>query len=104
MKYIITENRLIDFVDKYFEKNVGKLRKFPLTHINAREDDFELVTDGGKTLFTYFDYHLGVEEQLFYNMMALFNLEKRELEKLLEKWFDKHYPDNMVITAYPIVE
>ena len=45
MKYIITENRLIDFVDKYFEKNVGKLRKFPLTHINAREDDFELVTD-----------------------------------------------------------
>lgn len=104
MKYIITENRLIDFVDKYFEKNVGKLRKFPLTHINAREDDFELVTDGGETLFTYFDYHLGVEEQLFYKMIALFNLEKRELEKLLEKWFNKHYPDNLVITAYPIVE
>ena len=104
MKYIITENRLVDFVDKYFENNIGKLRKFPLTHINAREDDFELVTDGGETLFTYFDYHLGVEEQLFYKMMALFNLEKRELEKLLEKWFDKHYPGNMVITAYPIVE
>ena len=104
MKYIITENRLIDFVDKYFEKNVGKLRKFPLTHINAREDDFELVNDGGETLFTYFDYHLGVEEQLFYKMMALFNLEKRELEKLLEKWFNKHYPDSMVITAYPIIE
>ena len=77
MKYIITENRLVDFVDKYFENNIGKLRKFPLTHINAREDDFELVTDGGETLFTYFDYHLGVEEQLFYKMMALFNLEKR---------------------------
>ena len=103
MKYIITENRLVDFVDKYFENNIGKLRKFPLTHINAREDDFELVTDGGETLFTYFDYHLGVEEQLFYKMMALFNLEKWELEKLLEKWFSKHY-DGMVLTIYPIIE
>jgi hypothetical protein len=37
-------------------------------------------------------------------MMALFNLEKRELEKLLEKWFNKHYPDSMVITAYPMIE
>jgi hypothetical protein len=27
-----------------------------------------------------------------------------ELEKLLEKWFEKKYPDNMVITAYPIIE
>jgi hypothetical protein len=37
-------------------------------------------------------------------MMALFNLEQREMEKLLEIWIDKHYPGNMVITAYPIVE
>ena len=104
MKYIITENRLVDFVDKYLEDSVGRLRVFPLTHINAREGDFELVKDNGETIFTYGDYHLGVEEHLFYKMMALFNLEQRELEKLLEKWFDKHYPENMVITAYPIVE
>ena len=104
MKYIITENRLVDFVDKYLEDSVGRLRVFPLTHINAREGDFELVKDNGETIFTYFDYHLGVEEHLFYKMMALFNLEQRELEKLLEKWFDKHYPGNMVITAYPIIE
>jgi len=26
------------------------------------------------------------------------------LEKLLEKWFNKHYPDSMVITAYPMIE
>ena len=104
MKYLITENRLVDFVDKYLNDVVGELDKVELDDINAREDDFELVTDGGETLFTYFDYHLGVEEQLFYKMTALFNLEKRELEKLLEKWFNKHYPDNLVITAYPIVE
>jgi hypothetical protein len=45
MKYIITENRLVGLVDKYIEDSVGKLRKFPLEHINAREDDFELVDD-----------------------------------------------------------
>jgi hypothetical protein len=104
MKYIITENRLVDFVDKYLEDSVGTLRKFPITHINARDDDFELTTDNGDTIFTYLDYHLGVEEHLFYKMMALFNLDKRDLEKLLEKWFDKNYPGNMIITAYPIIE
>ena len=52
MKYIITENRLVDFVDKYLEDSVGRLRVFPLTHINAREGDFELVKDNGETIFT----------------------------------------------------
>lgn len=104
MKYLITENRLVDFTDKYLADSLGRLRKFPITHINAREDDFELVTDRGETIFTYHDYHLGVEENLFYKMMSLFNLDKRETEKLLEKWFNKHYPDNMVITAYPMIE
>ena len=54
MKYLITENRLVDLVDKYLEDSIGKLRKFPLTHMNAREDDFELADDSGETIFTYF--------------------------------------------------
>ena len=103
MKYVITENRLVDFVDKYFENNIGRLRKFPLDHINAREDDFELADDSGETIFTYFDYGLGVEENLYTKMMSLFNLSHKELEKLLEKWFTKHY-DGMVLTIYPIIE
>jgi hypothetical protein len=36
--------------------------------------------------------------------MNLFGLDKRETEKLIEKWFDKNYPDNLVITAFPIIE
>jgi hypothetical protein len=104
MKYVITENRLVNLVDNYLEDSVGRLRKFPIVHINAREDDFELVNDKGQTIFTYHDYHLGVEEHLFYKMMSLFNLEKKELEKLFEKWFEKNYPDSMVIAAYPIIE
>lgn len=103
MKYLITENRLVDLVDKYLEDSVGKLRKFPLEHINAREDDFELVDDSDNTIFTYFDYGLGVEDTLYVKMLSLFNLNHRELEKLLEKWFTKHY-EGMVLTIYPIIE
>jgi hypothetical protein len=103
MKYIIAENRLVDLVDKYLEDSIGRLRKFPLDHINAREDDFELSDDSGETIFTYFDYGLGVEENLYIKMLSLFNLNHRELEKLLEKWFSKHY-DGMVLTIYPIIE
>jgi hypothetical protein len=100
MKYVITENRLVDFVDKYLEDSIGRLRKFPITHINAREDDFELVDDKGETMFYYYDYGLGVEEKLYLKMLSLFNLNHRELEKLLEKWFKNHY-DGMVLTIYP---
>jgi hypothetical protein len=104
MKYLITENRLVDFVDKYLNDTVGELSKVELDHINAREGDFEIVDENMETVFRYMDYHLGVEEHLFYHMMNLFALDKRETEKLLEKWFNKYYPDDMVITAFPIIE
>jgi hypothetical protein len=104
MKYTITENRLVDFVDKYLNDTVGELKQVDLDHINATEGDFDIVDGNMDTVFRYMDYHLGVEESLFYQMMKLFGLEKRETEKLLEKWFDKNYPDNPVITAFPIVE
>lgn len=100
MKYVITESKLINFVDKYIADSVGRLRKFPIIDINAREDDFELVQDNGWKAFVYSDYHLEVDNELFDRMMALFNLDTRETEKLLEKWFEKNYPGNMVITAY----
>jgi hypothetical protein len=103
MKYIITENRLIGLVDKYIEDSVGKLRKFPLEHINAREDDFELVDNSGETIFRYFDYGLGVEENFYIKMLSLFSLNHRELEKLLENWFSQNY-DGVVLTIYPIIE
>jgi hypothetical protein len=101
MKYVITENRLVDFVGNYLEDSVGRLRKFPLNSINAGEDDFELVDDGGNTIFSYYDYGLGIDKTIFYKMMSLFNLEGRELENLLESWFEKNYPGNMVLSAYP---
>lgn len=104
MKYIITENRLVDFVDKYLNDTIGEFNKVELDHINAREGDFEIVDKNLNTIFRYMDYHLGVEEHLFYHMMNLFGLDKRETEKLIENWFKKHYPDDLVITAFPIIE
>jgi hypothetical protein len=104
MKYVITENRLVDFVDKYLNDVVGELNQVEMDHINAREGDFDIVDKDMNTIFRYMDYHLGVEESLFYQMMKLFGLGKRETEKLLEKWFEVNYPDNPVISAFPIIE
>jgi hypothetical protein len=104
MKYVIKENRLMDFVDTYLKDNLGRLRKFPIIHYNAREGDFELVTDKGQTVLTYDDYHLTVDKELYNKLLSLFNLEERELEKLLAKWFEKNYPESMVIGVYPEIE
>jgi hypothetical protein len=104
MKYIISENKLTNFLNTYIDESVGRLRKFPINHVNARDDDFELVDDRGQTIFTYLDYHLAVEKDFFYKLMSLFSLEKRDTEKLIEKWFSSHYPDSMVIAAYPEIE
>jgi hypothetical protein len=100
MKYVISENRLINFLDKYIEERVGKLKKIPSNDVNARDGDFELVSDDGTSIFTYLDYHLSVKADLFYTLMGLFNLNKNELENLIEKWFSSHFPDSFLIQAY----
>jgi len=96
MKYLITENRLVDFVDKYLKDTVGEL--------NAREDDFELVDDNSWKVFVYLDYHLEVDDELFDKTKDLFNLSTRETEKLFEKWFEQNYPGNLVISAFRAME
>jgi hypothetical protein len=100
MKYVISENRLINLLDKYIEERVGKLKKIPLDDVNARDGDFELVTDDRTSIFTYLDYHLSVKPDLFYTLMGLFNVNKNELEKLIEKWFSSQFPDSFLIQAY----
>jgi hypothetical protein len=104
MKYLITESKLINFVDKFITDSVGRLRKFPLEDINAREGDFELIQDNAWKVFVYSDYHLEVDNELFDKTKALFNLDTRETEKLFEKWFEQNYPGNLVITAYRALE
>lgn len=104
MKYLITENRLVDIVDRYLEDTVGKLRKYPLDHINARDDDFELVDKNKDTVFRYFDYEVGVEENLYIQMLSLFNLKHKELADIIEKWFSMNFPELVVLNVHPIIE
>lgn len=104
MKYLIKEDRLINLIDTYLEDTVGRLRVKPYDSINAREGDFTLVDTNDNTIFRYHDYELGLHEELFTKMLALFNLNARELSKILIDWFNSHFPANLVLTIYPIIE
>jgi hypothetical protein len=100
MKYIINESKLISFLDKVIEDSVGKLEMKPLLDINAREDDFKLVNSTNETIFTYMDYELSVNKNLYYTLGNLFNLKEDELRNLIQKWFEKNYPGHLVIGVY----
>jgi hypothetical protein len=100
MKYIINESKLISFLDKVIEDSVGKLEMEPLLDINAREDDFKLVNSSNETIFTYMDYELSVNKNLYYTLGNLFNLKEDELRNLIQKWFEKNYPGHLVINVY----
>jgi hypothetical protein len=100
MEYIISENRLIKLIDKYIEEGIGKFKKIPSNDVNARDGDFKLVTDDGTSIFDYEDYHLGVNPDLFYTLMGLFNIDKNEIKNLIEKWFSFHFPDSVLIQVY----
>ena len=100
MKYIINESKLISFLDKVIEDSVGKLEMEPLLDINAREDDFKLVNSNNETIFTYMDYELSVNKNLYYTLGNLFNLKEDELRNLIQKWFEKNYHGHLVIGVY----
>lgn len=104
MKYLIKEDRLINLIDTYLEDTVGRLRKRPYNSINAREDDFILIDTNGDTIFRYYDYELGLHEELFIKMLSLFNISAKELSKIIIDWFNSHFPANLVLTIYPIIE
>ena len=104
MKYLIKEDRLINLVDTYIEESVGELTKIPYDNINAREDDFELIDSNENIIFRYYDYELGMHADLFVKLLSLFNLNAKELTKIIEEWFKLHFPENLVLTLYPIIE
>jgi hypothetical protein len=44
------------------------------------------------------------EQQTFSSKKQNIVITESQLEKLLEKWFEKNYPDSMVIGVYPMIE
>jgi len=103
MDYIITENRLLRLIDNYIEETFGELKKIPYKHINAREGDFELVSED-KTIFLFMDHSLEVDKNLFNDLKGLFNLSGSEMAQLFEIWFQKHFPDDLLLQVYASID
>jgi hypothetical protein len=100
MDYIISEDRLIRLIDKYMNESFGELKEIPSEHVNAREGDFDLVSNDGRIMFSYLDYNLAIYTNLYYTLMGLFNLSGIQIERIFELWFKKHYPNSLLLSVY----
>jgi uncharacterized protein YxjI len=100
MEYIISEDRLVRLVDKYITSVVGELIETKSSHQLGDENDFDIVDENGNMVFQYFGKHLGVSKQLFVTISELFGRSFSETEKLIQRWFEKKYPDEPVQAVY----
>ena len=100
MKYTITEDRLINFLNKFIEDTYGELYIVPSIDSNSREGDFTLDDSEGNTVFVYHDYAFIVNQRLFKTLMGLLNVSDVELEKILKKWFMYNFPGTTILSAH----
>ena len=100
MEYIISEDRLVRLVDKYITSVVGELIETKSSHQLGDENDFDIVDENGNMVFQYFGKHLGVSKQLFLTISELFGRSFPETEDLIQRWFEKKYPDEPVQAVY----
>ena len=100
MKYIISEDRLLRLVDEYITSVVGELIQIESSHHLGEKEDFDLVDGNENTIFQYFGKHLGVSKNLFVTIGELFGRNVSETEKLIQRWFEKKYPDEPVQAVY----
>ena len=100
MDYIISEDRLIKLVDKYITSSVGDLIQRESSHHLREKEDFDLVDKNENMIFQYFGRHLGVSKQLFLTISELFGRSFSETEKLIQRWFEKKYPDEPIESVY----
>ena len=100
MKYIISEDRLLRLVDEYITSVVGELIQIESSHHLGEKEDFDLVDGNENTIFQYFGKHLGVSKNLIVTIGELFGRNVSETEKLIQRWFEKKYPDEPVQAVY----
>jgi uncharacterized protein YxjI len=100
MKYIISEDRLLRLVDEYITSVVGELIHRESSHQLGDEKDFDIVDENGNMVFQYFGKHLGVSKNLFVTISELFGRNFSETEKLIQRWFEKKYPDEPIYDVY----
>jgi hypothetical protein len=100
MDYIITEQRLITFIDNYITQTVGELEMKNSTNVRGTKDDFELVDKNGNLIFEFVDDHLGVSQRLFLTISSLFNMNDSETENMFVRWFEKKFPNENIVASY----
>ena len=100
MDYIIFESRLLRLIDNYITSFVGELTKTKSSHQLGDEKDFDIVDKNGNIIFQYFGKHLGVSRDLFATINELFGLSIPETEGLIQRWFEKKYPNEPVQAVY----
>lgn len=100
MDYIISEDRLVRLVDKYIATSVGELSMRNSSNIHATEEDFELVDENRNLIFEMLDGHLGVSRNLFATISELFGRSISETEDLIQRWFEKKYPNEPIMAVY----
>jgi len=100
MDYIIKESRLLKFLDDYITQTVGDLTMVNSSHIMASKEDFELINNNRKIIFEFIDHNLGVSQDLFITISHLFNMNASETENIFLRWFEKKYPNELIVASY----
>lgn len=100
MDYIIKESKLIKLLDNYITQTVGDLIMINSSHVMASKEDFELINNNRKIIFEFLDHNLGVSQDLFVTISHLFNMNASETENIFVRWFEKKYPNELIIASY----
>jgi hypothetical protein len=100
MDYIIKESRLLKFLDDYITQTVGNLNMINSSHVMASKEDFELINNNRKIIFEFLDHNLGVSQDLFVTISHLFNMNASETENIFVRWFEKKYPNELIVASY----
>jgi glutamine phosphoribosylpyrophosphate amidotransferase len=79
---------------------VGDLTMVNSSHIIASKEDFELIDKDRKVIFEFIDHNLGVSQQLFLTISDLFNMNVSETENIFVRWFEKKYPNELIMASY----
>ncbi len=101
MDYIISEDRFVSLIDKYITLAVGELIKTKSSHQHGEKEDFDLIDKNDNIIFQYLrGGHLGVSRNLFLTISELFGRNIPETEGLIQRWFEKKYPNKPVKDVY----
>ena len=100
MKYIITENRLNEFMKQYLDSWLSS--KMVYGHDSFIIIDSKLNDDSGDSTVMEYDHEDGRLWVLGYvknHLMDLFNKSRNEVDEFLKNWFENEFNVNVSYVA-----